>query len=231
MATAAEGGMITPAAIITQSAKAAIGIVGDSISVGKGDIGDASGLQSYLGRAFGGRYGLLNVGVSSDTLVNFIASGTKRRALVNAYCTHVIVEYGSNDVINGRTAAQILADTTTVVGYFPTKRVAICTLTPRVTSTDAFITEANQTVLASESVRVVVNAQRRNGLAAANTLGIVAAVFDIERACESSYMSGKWKVIPGTVSPGDPTYTADGIHPNRTGYTAIAGAINSAAFV
>lgn len=229
--TAVEGGMITPAAIIAETARPAIGIVGDSISVGKGDVGDGGSLQSYLGRAFGGSYALLNVGVSSDTLVNFIASNAKRRSLINSYCSHVIVEYGSNDVINGRTAAQILADTITVLGYFPGKRLAVCTLTPRVTSSDGFITEANQTVLASEPVRIVVNAQRRNGLSTATVLGPAAVIFDIERDCESSYASGKWKVIPGTVSPAIASYTTDGIHPNRTGYIAIAGGINTSSFV
>jgi lysophospholipase L1-like esterase len=229
--TAAENAMMLPVAIIAQTCKPSIGIVGDSISVGKGDIGDAGGLQGYLSRAFGGRAALVNVGVSSDTLVNFIASGTKRRALVNDYCSHVIVEYGSNDVTNARTAAQILADTITVLGYFPTKRTAVCTLTPRVTSTDAFVTEVNQTVLASEAVRVVVNAQRRNGLAAATTLGVTSAIFDIERACESAYLSGKWQVIGGTISPATATYTDDGVHPNRTGYMAIAASINPATFI
>lgn len=229
--TAAETAMTLPVAIIAQTNRPALGIVGDSISVGKGDMGDTGSLQGYLPRAFGGSVGLVSVGVSSDTLVNFIASSAKRRALVNDYCTHVIVEYGSNDVINGRTAAQILADTITVLGYFPGKRLAVCTLTPRVTSTDAFVTEVNQTVLASEGVRVVVNAQRRNGLAAATTLGPAAAVFDIERACESAYLSGKWQVIGGTISPGTATYTDDGIHPNRTGYMAIAASINPATFI
>lgn len=229
--TAAENAMMLPVAIIAQTSNPSIGIVGDSIAVGKGDVADASGLQGYLSRAFGGRYALLNVAVSSDTLVNFIASSTKRRALINSYCSHVIVEYGSNDVTNSRTAAQILADTNTVLGYFSTKRTAVCTLTPRVTSTDAFVTEANQTVLASEAVRVVVNAQRRNGLAAATALGTAAAILDIERACESAYLSGKWQVIGGTISPGTATYTDDGVHPNRTGHIAIAGSINTAMFI
>lgn len=229
--TPIAGGMMTPCAIIAQTSKPSIGLVGDSIAVGKGDVADPGCLQGYLARAFGGRYGLLNVGVSSDTLQNFVISHTKRQALVNAYCSHVIVEYGSNDVINGRTAAQVLADTITTLGYFPTKRTAVCTLTPRVTSTDAYITEANQTVLASEPVRLVVNAQRRAGLVAATALAPVAAVFDIERSCESAYLSGKWKVITGTISPASPTYTDDGIHPNRAGHTAISGGINTAAFI
>lgn len=231
VATPIAGGMVTPCAIIAQSGRPAIGGVGDSIMAGKGDVADMSSLQGYSARAFGGRYAFLNVGVSSDTLQNFITSNAKRRALVNAYCTHVILEYGSNDVINGRTAAQILADTLTILGYFPGKKLAICTLTPRVTSTDSYVTVANQTVLASEPVRLVVNAQRRNGLVGASALGVVHAVFDIERACESSYLSGKWNVITGTVAPGTVALTDDGIHPNRMGHIEIAARLNTASFV
>lgn len=229
--TPIAGGTITPCAIIAQTTKPAIGIVGDSIAAGKGDVADPGGLQGYLARAFGGRYAILNAAISTDTLQNFITSHAKRQTLINDYCSHVIVEYGSNDVTNGRTAAQILADTITTLGYFPTKRTAVCTLTPRVTSTDACTTVANQTVLASEAVRLVVNAQRRNGLVGSSALGVTSVVLDIERACESSYLSGKWQVIGGTIAPGAAGYTDDNTHPNRTGYVAIAGEINTTMFV
>jgi len=228
--TPQAGGITIPAAIIAQTSMPTVAIVGDSIAVGTGDIADSSSRQGYLCRAFGGKYACLNVAVYSDTAQNFVASHAKRAALV-AYASHVIVEYGSNDVVNSRTAAQILADTTTIIGYFTGKPVAICTLTPRVTTIDAYVTVANQTVLVSEAVRLVVNAQRRNGLSVGNTLGPAFTVFDIERAAESSYLSGKWQVISGTILPGTATYTDDGVHPNRTGHLAIANAINTSMFI
>jgi len=228
--TPQAGGIVAPAAIIAQTSRASIAIVGDSIAVGTGDIADSSSRQGYLCRAFGGKYACLNVAVYTDTLQNFVASHTKRNALI-AYASNVVIEYGSNDVVNSRTAAQILADTLTIIGYYTGKPVAVCTLTPRVTSTDSYVTVANQTVLASEAVRLVVNAQRRNGLSVGSTLGPAFAVFDIERACESSYLSGKWQVISGTISPGTASFTDDGVHPNRNGHQAIANAINTSMFV
>lgn len=210
----------TPVAIIGITSKKTLAIVGDSIAVGTSDVLDGTMAAGYIARAFGNRYAYMNLAIYGSALSQFLSSGAKRSALINSYCSHVITNYGTNDVFSGRTAVQVKADLISFVSQFWTKPTAVCTLLPRTTSTDSWATAANQTVAAQEAVRIVVNATIRNG-------SITGAVcfYDVERFAESSYMSGKWQFIPGTISPAWAAYTWDGVHPNAQGYAAIAAGI------
>ena len=86
------------------------------------------------------------------------------------------------------------------------------TVIPQVTTSDAYITEANQTVKAQESVRLTLN----NSIRAGGVVGAVG-VFDIDQIISNSYTGGKFKTF-GTGA----TLTTDGVHPNQlgNGYTA-----------
>jgi lysophospholipase L1-like esterase len=94
-----------------------------------------------------------------------------------------------------------------ICGLLPGFPVYVQTNLPATTSTDAFATTANQTVVASEAQRLALNASMRAG-GVANAWGVV----DTARWAESATDPGKW--LPGL--------TADGTHPNRAGSVTIA---------
>jgi lysophospholipase L1-like esterase len=205
----------TPLAILGLSTDPAIGVFGDSIAVGRGDTADAGvPLQGHLGRAFGANYAVGNMGVSGDSIAPFLAGNAKRMSLAQ-YFTHFAVNMGTNDITGGAAAATVATNTNALVALFGGKPVALCTISPRTTSTDSWATTTNQAVLASESVRVTENTRRLAGIAG------VKAIYDVNPAVESvaSPESGLWKA---------PSYTADGVHPAVAAYKAEAAAINTA---
>jgi len=207
-----------PIAIIGMSSDPAIGVYGDSISVGRGDTADVGvPLQGHLGRAFGGVYATGHVGVSGDRMSAFLAGGSKRMLLAQ-YFTHVAVNMGINDITNGSSAATVASDTNAVVALFSPKPVALCTLSPVTTSTDTWATTANQTPVATNGVRITENTRRLAGVPGAKV------IYDVNQAVETvaSPESGIWKA---------PNYTTDGTHPAAIGYKAEAAAINVAMLV
>jgi len=204
----------TPIAIIGMSSDPAIGIYGDSISVGRGDTADAGlPLQGHLGRAFGAAYAAGHVGISGDRMSLFLSSKAKRMSLAS-YFTHFAVNMGINDITNGGSASSVASDTNTIVGLFPGP-VALCTLSPVSTSTDTWNSVAAQTTVASNGVRVTENTRRLGGIPGVKT------VYDVNPSVESvaSPESGLWRAS---------AYTADGTHPSAKGYKEEAAAINVA---
>jgi len=204
----------TPIAIIGMSSDPAIGIYGDSISVGRGDTADTGlPLQGHLGRAFGVAYAAGHVGISGDRMSLFLGSKAKRMSLAT-YFTHFAVNMGINDITNGGSTSSVAADTNTIVGLFPGP-VALCTLSPVSTSTDTWNSVAAQTTVASNGVRVTENTRRLGGIPGVKT------VYDVNPSVESvaSPESGLWRAS---------AYTADGTHPSAKGYKEEAAAINVA---
>jgi len=204
----------TPIAIIGMSSDPAIGIYGDSISVGRGDTADAGlPLQGHLGRAFGAAYAAGHVGISGDRMSLFLGSKAKRMSLAS-YFTHFAVNMGINDITGGGSASAVAADTNSIVGLFPGP-VALCTLSPVSTSTDTWNSVAAQTTVASNAVRVTENTRRLGGISSVKT------VYDVNPSVESvaSPESGLWRAS---------AYTADGTHPSAKGYKEEAAAINVA---
>jgi len=204
----------TPIAIIGMSSDPAIGIYGDSISVGRGDTADAGlPLQGHLGRAFGAAYAAGHVGISGDRMSLFLGSKAKRMSLAS-YFTHFAVNMGINDITGGGSASAVAADTNSIVGLFPGP-VALCTLSPVSTSTDTWNSVVAQTTVASNAVRVTENTRRLGGISGVKT------VYDVNPSVESvaSPESGLWRAS---------AYTADGTHPSAKGYKEEAAAINVA---
>jgi lysophospholipase L1-like esterase len=213
-AVSRDAPMTAPIAIIGMSSDPAIGIYGDSISVGRGDTADVGlPLQGHLGRAFGAVYAAGHVGISGDRMSLFLGSKAKRMSLAS-YFTHFAVNMGINDITNGGSASSVAADTDAVVGLFPGP-VALCTLSPVSTSTDTWNTVASQTTVASNAVRVTENTRRLGGVPG------VKVVYDVNPSVESvaSPESGLWRAS---------AYTADGTHPAAKGYKEEASAINVA---
>ena len=115
------------------------------------------------------------------------------------------------------------------------------TVTPQTTSTDAWVTTANQTVTAVHARRIGLNDWIRDGAPFDTATGLAVAVgatgstivragtrahplkgfFEIADIVETSRNSGIWKA----------GWTTDGLHPNATGYAAAYLGIDLSVFI
>lgn len=186
-------------------------LIGDSRCQGIRDAyTGASGDKGETARAVGTAWGYTNVGVPGDRASAFIASHTNREAL-KAYCSHVLCEYGINDVV-GDSAATVKTNLETIGGYFTGKQKYQSTLPPKnLVSSDSWATTAGQTIDSRNTERVTLNNSIRAGLTGFN------GYFEIADVLESARDSGKWAVN------GSPNYlTNDGIHEVNTANILVA---------
>jgi lysophospholipase L1-like esterase len=227
--TVTDGGYficVAPLAIIAPIKAPSICILGDSISIGVNNVfvpnstGDAGAIAPSIAPSFG----YSGLGCNGDEATNFVSAHTNRVAVLQ-YCSHIIVEYGTNDLyVAGRTVGQLQTDLATIYGYAPSGQVVFqTTLIPRTNSTDSWSTTANQTTVgvapvAAESLRVAFNDAVRAG-----TFGPNGGFFDPTTVIETSLDSGIWKAGVGS-APCATQWTADGVHPNPCAYyTALQG--------
>jgi len=200
---------LTPVAIIAQTTKPAVCIVGDSIAYANNDgLGNASGDIEVIARSVGPSFGYIHIDSAGTTALEFTQNNIVT-PLLN-YCSAMIVEFGINDfALNGVTTAQLESYLTTIYGYAPAgMQVFQTTLTPYTTSSDSWATTANQSTEAWESKRVTFNDALR-----AATFGPVSGYFDQAAAAETSTDSGLWKAGVSFPQCGSPNYwTTDGVH-------------------
>ncbi|RWI35452.1 hypothetical protein [Mesorhizobium sp.] len=215
-----------PSAIVAQTRNPSVLIIGDSRDWGFNDLYDASGDLGDLARSIGPAFGYINVAGSGDKFSAFISVSAKRRALAQ-YCSHVVIGDAINALRSGgsgqnKTAAAVLAELQTVLGFFPDKRCFTTTLGgPNTTSTDNWATVENQTVNANSAQIIAYNDAIRAGVP-----GCIG-YFEIADQVESARNSGKWRVN------GNPNgFTLDGLHTGQAGYLAIknSGAIDTTRF-
>lgn len=205
-----------PTAVIGQTRKPTVLIIGDSIAYGYQDsyTPSVAGDLGKIAPSIGASLAYIMAARISDSAVDFLASNAKRVSLAQ-YVTHVIGAHGRNDLDKGRSTAQVEADILSVASLF-TVPVWWDTVSPLSTSTDSWATVANQTTASTNTKRGQVNNWLR-GVPAG-----LAGVFDTCAAIENDVANndGKWKAGP---------ITGDGQHPNPAGYAAIktAGVINA----
>lgn len=206
-----------PVAILAMTALPSFFLIGDSRIYGVNDtLTSGSDGLGELARSFGDNYPYINAGVAGSTATQMASQGAAgKRALLGQYCTHVLHQFGINDIAT-HTAAVLEADVQTIHGLFSGKKFYPCTVAPRSTSTDSWATLGNQTADAQTPQRILYNNWVR-----ANT-GAFAGYIELADQVESARDSGLWKA---------PGYTADGLHETQAGYVAIqnSGAINPAA--
>jgi hypothetical protein len=197
-----------PAAILAPSVKPCTALVGDSrvygVQVDPPD-GDRGELAPRLG-ANGQSY--LNMGCPAETAQGYVANHARRVALITAYCSKVILQYGINDVLFERTDTQLRADLNTIRSYFPDLPVELSTMPPVTTSTDGWTTSAGQTphTPIGAPQRILNNNWRRS------VPDGFSACIEVADAVETARNSGIWK------SPG---YTTDGAHHTLLSENAI----------
>lgn len=190
---------VYPALIVAQHTRPACFFIGDSIAAGYIDTQDDESLDlGTVARCVAPHFALTGAPFSGTTTAQFIANSTRRRAMVMPYVTHVVSEYGTNDLV-GSTASVVIPRLLQLPGLFPGKKMIQTTILPRSSSTDAWATVANQTAINLTELTTL-NMTIRSGLAGfENHIDVCAAV-------ESSIDSGKFRVDLGVPS-------SDGIHP------------------
>jgi hypothetical protein len=200
---ATVGRVLTPSLIVAQTRRASILMVGDSINGGIGENTATDYHDAGLGpRIYGSAFAYTQASTPGETAAAFLTNSTKRRAHA-AYVSHVVCNYGRNDLSGGATGAAVAALITQVAALFPGKPFIQATCLPRTTSTDSWATTANQTTHTSNAERI-----NFNRLVRARSIAGVSDIFDPCAALESGYESGLW--VPGR--------TTEGIHPNTQGY-------------
>lgn len=240
--TASAGLQYGPAALLghadSASTAKSVLLLGDSIAAAAGDNAlfslPALGVGGFAIRALSGVTGLVNAGVSGDLATIFVSSGGSQRRLSHANrCNTAIIEYGSNDLAGGISAATLQAALLNIAKYvrrLGISKAFLTTIVPRTTSTDSWTTTVNQTTLALESQRVIHNTWVRAGCPidpttlAAVTVGTsgallagsfghpITGVFDTASKVESSLNSGFWlppgRVVTGSMTSGLGTLTS-----------------------
>lgn len=211
----------SPLAILGTPARAipAVLLAGDSIMY-NGTGGDTTWADFGLADHFG----TVKIAKIGDRAQFFLSSHAKRlRADYGA--THVICNYGINDIDGGsRTLAQLQSDITGVWQAFVDLGIKVfqTTLTPYTSTTDSFATTANQTPkmgATKEAIRTSYNDWIRT------TPAPLTGYFETADLVESARNSGLW------AADGTPNrYTSDGLHPNANGNTALAAAIDRSRF-
>lgn len=215
-----------PVAILGKSSVPSVIIYGDSRASGRSDGTAATAACDFgywgigeIARSIGHALPYTNFGCETDTIQNFNAQHTFR-ARIAQYHQYVHFEYGINDLTAGRTAAVISAALASAYALFPSQKVSQSTIPPVTTSTDVWVTTANQTVVASNPQRTALNDIIRTKPAPLWNYFEIADVF------ETSRNSGIWNILNGQA------LTGDGTHETPIGYQLIqtSGAINTALF-
>lgn len=219
-----DAALCHPTAIVGMTRKATVLLIGDSRVAGFGDFFNAAGDVGELARSIGPQLAYINVGSAGDTLSEFIASSTRRQAL-KQWCSHVVVETAVNALRSGtgqnKTAATVLTEQQTILGYFADKRRYTTTIAPVTTSNNSWANDPNQTLNSNSAQINTYNDAIRAGVA--GSLGY----FEIGDQMMTARNSGKWK-FDGTANK----YTADGLHATAFGYQVIqdSGAVDPSRF-
>ncbi|MBZ9600746.1 SGNH/GDSL hydrolase family protein [Phyllobacterium chamaecytisi] len=219
---AVAGGGYIPMAIIGVPMEPfpSVGLLGDSIMAGTvGDSSDATtGARGMFAR---GMYftdgtvwpwGLL-ARASETAAFNVGVAGYRRRGVMD-YCTHIICDYGTNDIAASATLAAIQASLTTI--WTSAKRrgckVYQSLILPR--------TNAGNTAPSAGFTVGGVRDQLNAWIITQVGNGILDGYIDTNAIAESKVTPGLWA---------NSAWTSDGTHPNAAGCIAIAAAVRSVA--
>lgn len=137
-----------PIVIAAMTSKPSYLIIGDSKAFGQQDAASDPTADQGLGRLIGTHYAYSSFAVGSSLGSQYLSAGrTFRDALVaSGYWSHGVDQYGLNDIQSGgNTAAQVITTRGSIAALYTNIQMIGTTLTPQTTSTDGFLTSANQT--------------------------------------------------------------------------------------
>lgn len=208
-----------PAAVEGDTTQPTFCLIGDSRVIGVKDAEDPSYDLGDLARSIGPTTAYLNMGIPGDRQAGFVFASTLRFDLMRkSGCTAIVNELGVNDFYQqnittptGSTASweiwqQFL--TAHIYNSFPTLPYYRTTMEPCTTSSDSFLTTANQTFCAASINADVTTA---NDWVRSSVDGV--PYIDLSDFTSTSRDSGLWNVDPLGVRP--TYYTPDGLHENR----------------
>ncbi len=199
-----------PLAILGLTKKSTIVLLGDSIAEGYDDTTDYyRGNGGYMLRSLEEKHAIISLAKSGDSAFKWLTNNSKRAALIQ-FTSHMVIEYGSNDLTSGRSAAALQADIETIINAYK-KPTHVCTVGPCTNSSNGWIDAAGQTPYASEPQRLLFNNVVRAG-AVKGAIGY----FDVADALETFRNSGLW-VTNGVAN----YYTDDGVHPSPKGHDRV----------
>lgn len=226
-------------AVVAEGAKPAFASVADSIGEGYGDSYDWGDpvTAGYFARA---------LVPNNLPYINYSRGGDQAEFMTAdrfdwwfeglTTCTHAVCGIATNDIIKGRTAAQIQTDNIRLWKWIKSKGLTLVqhTCVPLTSSTDGWATVGNQTRQSTAPVLDAWNAWLRDGApitsggvasaTGSSGAGIVragdqghplAAILDLAATVETSLGSGIWGVGAGRL-------TIDGIHPSPEGHALMA---------
>lgn len=195
-----------PYAIIGNTTAPSICLIGDSRMTGANDlVNNFSGDTGEVARTIGPVFAYTKLAVFGTSL-NVAVTNFTNRLRITKYCTHVIDEYGINDIAGGRTAVQLAADRTTMAGLVALPTYGT-TIQGETTSTDSWATTANQTVSGNSSVVTTFDGLVRAGISGEIGYFDIAAIID-------PGATSKWPVAANVfATSGSAGYsTTDGVH-------------------
>lgn len=238
----------------TPNAIAYVGI-GDSLIAGSKDKDEAGSVSQgnigYTGKALAGVAPYAQMAIGGAVASSQPGNMSRRlAALALMKPTHIMLGYGTNDLLAGRTAAQIAADVSSIAGAIKTAvpgvEIIVPTLMPDTTSSDFFATASGQTITASpagaytggaNSERSKYNAMVRAGLTNVDYFFDAADLVEVDANNNLTRDGGYWRSgNNGTGTGYNSTYlgttgataaaTDDGRHPWMSTITGVGkGAI------
>jgi lysophospholipase L1-like esterase len=218
-----------PAAVMAQSDRTVWVSLGDSLTAGINEtVTDPSGGRGFVGRALAKLGPYLNYGVPGDYAQWFVSSHARRIELIQAAgATAAFDLYGSNDIYNGRTSAQLVADRASIRGYLPNINVYDGTVTPRTSSTDGWKTAANQTISNStnNTQRTTFNNAVRAGLTGSPGFVDIADAVETSTTDEFGPVQDGGVLIPRLLRKADGS-SPDGVHLGTEGYRSLETLVN-----
>jgi hypothetical protein len=216
---------IYPAAIIGNTTKPSVMVLGDSVALGVTDAVDYQGDTGTVARTLGSYFGYINASVGGERAQNVAASYTNRLALA-AYVSSVVVSLGVNDIFAaGSTASATQGYLSTIWAAFASasRKVFQTTLTPITTGT--WSTLSGQTLASGSSNRGPVNAFIRARPAP------LSGAFAVTDVYEPWRNAATWDIKTSNTTT-LVAMTPDGIHPASYAYGLVekSGVIQLSAF-
>lgn len=230
--TATAGYIPTAIIGIPEKPFPSIGLLGDSIMAGT--VGDTSSTTTGARGLFARGLFLNDGSVLPYTVLarasergewNAGVSGYRRRQLLN-YCTHVVCNYGTNDIAAGTSLANIQSYLTSIWSSVKRRNLKVyqALILPRITSTtDSYATAAGQRCSTGfgwgetrDQLNTWIRAQAADG--------VIDGIVDVNVLAEDPSAPSKW-VSNGQAN----SVTSDGVHPNATGAPIFAAAMRNVA--
>lgn len=198
---ASSNNKVVPMCIVSDTKVRSWGYLGDSRASGQGSapsylfdyVSDASLNACAAERIYGPLGAWINLSATQDSATSFLSGSGGRRSNYLNYVTDVVNLFGTNDFgVTADVPSTIALDAKIAnLAQVRGKKFWGGTIPPKTTSTDQWLTLANQTVTAKEVNRLGLNTYRR-GLPAIYTGGVIDFASIVEDA-----PTGKWNVAAG----------------------------------